>query len=426
MGTLKTPAKLAVLSSLYISQGLPYGFFTQALPALMRQRGLSLPEIGLANLLALPWALKFLLAPYLDRNGFERLGKRRGFILPLQLMAVLALWTLAAFDPARGLTPLMVGVFVVNALAASQDIATDALAVDMLDAKERGLGNGIQVAGYRVGMILGGGALLVAFDRLGWVRSFVTLGVVLLIATLPIMFYREPKKPHAPPVDQPGGETFWAWFLRPGIPSWLGLLLIYKSGEALATGILRPFLVDRGLSLADLGWLVGTVGFAAGLIGAMLGGVLVNVLGRRVALAIFGLLQSVAVGGYALMAHGLPLSWLYAVTALEHLASGMATAALFTAMMDICRAERAATDYTIQACAVVVATGAAQALSGFSAQHLGYVGHFSASAMLSVLGAIYVVSNRSMWTHFYRAQKEPASEEERACPSPSMQAASTR
>jgi hypothetical protein len=84
---MKTATKLGLLSSLYLSQGLPFGFFTQALPVLLRKQGMSLPDIGLTHLLALPWALKFLWSPLMDRYGSERLGRRRGYILPLQLMS---------------------------------------------------------------------------------------------------------------------------------------------------------------------------------------------------------------------------------------------------------------------------------------------------------------------------------------------------
>jgi MFS family permease len=161
---MKTPAKLGLLSSLYLSQGLPFGFFTQALPVLLRKQGLSLPAIGLAHLLALPWALKLLWAPPMDQYGSAKWGRRRGYILPLQCLSAALLLSLAL--PAAGLdtTLLMAAVLGVNLLAATQDVATDGLAVDLLAPEERGWGNGIQVAAYRVGMILGGGLMLAVFD----------------------------------------------------------------------------------------------------------------------------------------------------------------------------------------------------------------------------------------------------------------------
>jgi len=169
------------------------------------------------------------------------------------------------------------------------------------------------------------------------------------------------------------------------------LVITYKAGEAFATGMLRPFLVDAGLSLADVGWLLGTVGFVAGLVGALLGGILVNRLGRKQALVWFGLLQALTVGFYALLAAGkLGAFALYLLCGGEHFAGGMATAALFTCMMDWCSPKTSATDYTVQASAVVMATGGAAALSGVSADILGYVGHFSLATALAFASIVIV------------------------------------
>ncbi|MGC4093875.1 MAG: MFS transporter [Polyangiaceae bacterium] len=165
----------------------------------------------------------------------------------------------------------------------------------------------------------------------------------------------------------------------------------YKFGDAFALSMLRPLLVDRGLSLAEIGALLGVYGFTAGLLGALLGGALVNRLGRVASLLWFGGLQALSVAGYALLAWGsLPGPALYGLTVLEHLAGGMATAALFTCMMDWCRAEHNASDYAVQASAVVIASAVAAAASGVSAHALGYGVHFLVSALLSALVLVFV------------------------------------
>ncbi|WP_163777564.1 MFS transporter [Myxococcus vastator] len=383
---MRMATKLGLLSSLYLSQGLPFGFFTQALPVLLRHQGLSLPSIGLAHLLALPWALKFLWAPPMDRHGSARWGRRRGYILPLQCLSSGLLLALALPEGGLDTRLLMAAVLGINLLAATQDVATDGLAVELLAPSERGWGNGVQVAAYRVGMILGGGVMLAVFDAVGWRPTFLALGALLLLATVPIARFREPHT--APPPAQSLGLRWW--LKRPGAGAWLTLLVVYKAGEALATGMLRTFLVDVGLSLTSIGWMLGGVGFTAGLVGALLGGGLVVRLGRRRALLVFGVLQAGAVLLYALAAQGpTSLPVLTLVCGVEHVASGMATAAVFTAMMDACRPEHAATDYTVQASLVVLATGAAAALSGFSAQALGYAGHFTLAAFLCAAGTLY-------------------------------------
>jgi MFS transporter, PAT family, beta-lactamase induction signal transducer AmpG len=380
-------AKLGLLSALYFSQGLPFGFFNQGLPVLLRQRGFSLTAIGLSSLLAAPWALKWLWAPLLDRWYWPTWGRRRSWILPLQLATIGILLVLALLGGVAPMSVLLGAVFALNLLAATQDIATDGLAVALLSPGERGVANGIQVAGYRFGMIIGGGALLIWHERLGTAGSFGVMALLTALATLPILLAREPGAKTAP--DE--RVRVRHWLRRPGAPRLLALLVAYKAGDAFATGMLRPFLVDRGLTLADVGWLLGTVGFVSGLLGALAGGALVNRLGRKPALLGFGLLQALTVAGYAWVA-SLPLDrdWLYWLCGAEHFASGMATAALFTCMMDWCSDEASATDYTVQASGVVIATGAASALAGVSAQQLGYVAHFAAAAALALLALLVV------------------------------------
>jgi predicted MFS family arabinose efflux permease len=389
---VKTSAKLGLLATLYLSQGLPFGFFTQALPVLMRKQELSLPQIGLANLLALPWALKFLWAPLVDRWGSPSFGRRRSWIVPLQLASVATAAALSRVDPRTGIRTMMGALLFTNLLAASQDIATDGLAVELLSEGERGYGNSVQVAGYRVGMILGGGLLLVVFDQVGWALTFLAMAAILATVTVPIVLYRERPGPRAPPATLGIG----AWLdvvRRPKMGTWLAILALYKGGEALAYGMVRPLLVDQGLSVADIGWLIGTAGFLAGLAGALLGGVLVNrsakTGGRGRALLVAGALQIAGILGYVAPAAGIggPPA-LAAASVIEHLTGGVATVTLFTVMMDVC-GEAAATEYTLQASVVVIATGGAAAASGFVAARLGYPLHFALAAALSAAGLAF-------------------------------------
>jgi PAT family beta-lactamase induction signal transducer AmpG len=381
-------AKLGLLGALYFSQGLPFGFFTQALPVLLREQGLSLREIGLTSLLALPWALKFVWAPAVDRFSFRSVGHFKSWIVPLQLASTATLLVLGTQAELGHVQVLMAAFLLLNLIAATQDIATDGLAVSLLAQRERGLANGLQVAGYRVGMIVGGGALLILHDHLGSRGTFLAMAALTAVATVPVALSREPVS--APRVPR-AASTVPHFFRRPGALKLLLLLVTYKAGDAFATSMLKPFLTDSGLTLAEIGWLVGTVGFVAGLLGAITGGWLVNRVGRRQALVTFGLLQAVTVAGYAALAFAAASrSTVTLVCAAEHFAGGMATAALFTCMMDWSSREASATDYTVQASAVVVATGVAGALAGVSAQALGYPSHFTLGSILALASLVAV------------------------------------
>lgn len=377
-------AKLGLLASLYASQGLPFGFFAQALPVLMRQQNYSLRWIGLSTLLALPWGLKWLWAGVIDTVYPARWGRRRGWILPLQLLNCLTLAAVGVFGDSDEVMWLLVGSFMTNLFAATQDVATDGLAVEQLSTQERGLGNGVQVAGYRLGMIVGGSLLLVWFSKVGWTNAMLSLAAVLALLTIPMFLFRETP-------TRPGDAHIGAaltWFRQPSNWAWALVLLVYKFGDALATGMFKPYLVDAGLTLADIGWIDGALGSAAGLLGSVTGGLAFTRLGYRRAITGFGLVSATSTALYAATSAAVLPLWGYAtLVVVEHFAGGMATVALFTAMMHYCRPGTEGSDYTVQASVVVVSTGVAASLSGFLAERVGYPGLFSLATLLSIAGA---------------------------------------
>lgn len=385
-------SKFVLLGALYLSQGLPFGFFTQALPVMMRQSGRSLKEIGLTSLLAVPWALKFLWAPWVDSHGSKKWGFRRSWIIPLQLMTAVVLVTAAWFEPDTHFSAVFGVVLFVNALSATQDIATDGLAVEILNHGERGLANGLQVGAYRLGMVLGGGVLLIFYSSLGWKLAFLSMAVAIGLSTIPIVLHRESARHNGH--EATAGTPSTHFFRLSGVWPILAMLFIFKFGEALASAMMRPFLTDNGLALDDIGWLLGTVGFVSGLLGALLGGWLAGRFARKAALLACATAQAATLATYVVVALGFPSKVILAgVVAAEYIGGGMATAALFTCMMDWCRPVQSGSDYTVQASTVVISSGAASALSGFSAHHLGYPGHFALAFLLGLvaLGAVWLL-----------------------------------
>lgn len=382
--------KFLLLTSLYTSQFIPSAFFFQALPIILRQRGASLETIGLLGLLTLPWMLKFLWAPLIDRYGWRRWGHYKSWIILLQSLLVLTLiicGTLPALDTIGGSPLLLQGVFLVVLLAATQDIATDALAVNLLTPEERGWGNGIQSAGRAIGGILGGGIMLLLLNRLGWQTSVWMLAGFTLLALLPLLPYREVNSNANSNVTYSAGDrprlsylkTLTAFLYRPQAIPWLGFILFYVTGSSMAATMFRPLLVDLGLSMANIGWMTGIVGSLAAIIGSFLAGALIRPLGRRRSLVVFGVLQAIAVLALALPALGFrdPLL-LYVVSTGEVFARSLANTALFTVMMDKCDPKTAGSDYTLQSSVFIVGHQVGiPALSGFIAAKLGYFGVFA-------------------------------------------------
>lgn len=398
---------VVLLTSLYFSQGLPSGLLAHALPALLREHQVSLEYIGFLKLLALPWMLKFLWAPWVDRYHFASTGPHRSWILPMQLLVIVLLLTLSQLDPSRifgsYLVPFFALLLLLNFSSATQDIATDGLAVKLLPSRWRGLGNSIQVSGYKLGLIIGGSLLLLAIDRIGWSASFAALAVMLALLTLPVLIFRERpdinESPEGeagptPTVNKPGLTYLWqnnrTFFLQPGIRSWLLVLITYKLADALGSGMVKPMLVDAGFTLSDIGTLT-LISSVTGMLAAVLGGLLYYRLGPRITLPLFGLLQAAGIAGFAVIAAGhRDVATVYAVSLFEQAADGMSTVALFALMMEQCRPNHEGADYSLQTCLQVILAGLTGATSGWLASAVGYQWHFLIAGGLGVLMLLFV------------------------------------
>jgi len=282
--------KLILLATLYISQFIPTTFFIQALPVFMRQQKMSLDVIGFLGLLILPSGLKFLWSPFIDRYRLGKLGHYRGWIICFQLLLISTMLVTAFIDIQDNLNAFLTCMFLASLFSSSQDIATDALAVNLLEPQERGLGNAIQSGGNIFGAIIGGGVMLILLDKIGWRYSLITLSIFMLINLVPILIYRE-KSQH-----QLENSTFFRSYFQPFISflsrpkalPWLFVVLLYMMGDSVTSLMIRPLLVDRGLSLPDIGWILGIVSYSARIVSALIAGLVIVKLGRIKSLIIFG------------------------------------------------------------------------------------------------------------------------------------------
>jgi MFS family permease len=405
------PATVLLLASLYCAQGLPSGLLAHSLPVLLRQHGVDLALIGLLKLLALPWLLKVLWAPWVDRLASPRFGHHRGWILPLQLGITTVIAALALMDPERLFEShflLLTGLLLlINLAASTQDIATDGLAVRLLPERWRGLGNSLQVGGYKIGMLVSGSGLLLAMDALGWHLGLALVAGLLVLMTVPIWRFAEQRElPFQPALAEPAGpglllRHYRGLLQQSGMLFWLAVLLSFKLGDALGSPMIKPMLVDQGWSNAELGQLT-LVSSVAGIVGAFLGGLLYARIGALRALLLFGLLQAGGIAAMALLVNaGGSSALVYLVAVFEQTADGMSTVALFAVMMRQCRPEHEGADFTLQASVQLLLAGLVGATSGLLANWLGYEALFVGAGVLGVLALPVVV------LYFWRSQ--PAS-----------------
>lgn len=381
--------RFAILGALYFVQGLPFGFQTTALPVYLRSEGVSLSGVGFASALSLPWMLKALWAPAVDRYSSRRWGRRRSWILPMQLGLFLACVLAAQVSAEDALTSLLVLVASMNLFAATMDIAVDGLAIDLLEEHELGHGNIAQVAGYKVGMLTGGGLLVWATESLGWSALFWGMAALVAIVSVMTLLWQEPPsgfhRDGATPPQWKDVLGVLARALKSRSSTWLLLFIAtYKVGEVMADVMFKPFLVDAGYSVAQVGLWVGTWGMAFSLAGSFVGGMMASRVGLVRAVFITALARAVAVALEAWLAFvGTSDVSVIGVTAYEHFAGGALTTAMFALMMSRVDVRIGATHYTLLATVEVLGKMPGAWFSGVIAEKLGFRALFSIATVLS-------------------------------------------
>jgi len=387
-------ARYRLVAALYGSQFVPLAFFLFALSAALRQRGVPLGRIGLIQLVALVWVVKFAWAPLVDRWGSRRYGHYRPWLIATQTLMVLALLALSRLDVVRDLRLVVLFMVGLAVLSATQDIATDATAVRLLKPSERGFGNGIQKAAGYFGLMVGGGGGLVAYDHWGWAPAMFLLAALTAVPLPLLLVYREPgmttaaSRRHQVPMRTPAG-----FFHQPGAVRWAFVVLpVYLAGIAVAYPLVTPMLVDSGWPLDGVGtvWIIGGGGVA--IVAALVAGGLLSATRRRPALVGLALAQVAAIATLLLLAHstGGVLVGLAAVVLLSGAYAAVGTA-VYTINMDWSRADSAATDYTVQDSFVHLCTQAAGAAALGLAAVLGYPAVLTVAVLLG-LGGIVVAA----------------------------------
>jgi len=384
-----TAGKIALLTTLYLVQGLPFGVQAKALPVYLRTRGVSLATIGFLGLLAAPWLFKIVWAPLVERYWSPRLGKRRTWILPMQLGLAACAGAAMFVDPASQLELLLALIFAMNFFAATMDIAVDGLAVDLLGPEELGIGNTAQVVGYKIGMLTSGGLLVWASAHIGWSGLFAGVMLLSLCGFAVVALSSADRASHGTAEAAPTLRRIFSVLAqamrRPGAAVVLGCIVTYKLGETMADAMFKPFLVDAGFSASQIGLWVGTFGMVSSLAGSVAGGMLATRIGVSRALWICALCRVIPMVGQWWLATDTPTAGaVILVTCGEHLFGGALTTAMFAFMMLQVDRRIGATHYTALATLEVLGKMPSAWASGFVAERAGYATLFAVAAALSV------------------------------------------
>ena len=371
--------RVAILGALYLVQGLPFGFQVGALPIYLSELGVGPSLIGLSTVLAAPWGLKFIWAPFVERFGGAR-GTRKRWIVPVQFMMVVVMLFASTISIETHLPLLMVLLFGLNFLAAIQDVAVDGLAVDLLPPEELGIGNSAQVVGYKFGMLLAGGVLVWATGAIGWSGVFLCMAGVVGAVALLMSTVSEPVVADAiegEPKETLRGivEALFRALKRPAGGWALLVVATYKMGESLIDVMYKPFLIEQGITASQLGLWLGTWGMLASVLGSLFGGILATRVPLLRLLFVCALIRLVPeVGQFGLAMGWLPVesSVVIWVSLAEHLAGGALTTAMFATMMGWVDRRIGATHFTVFACVEVWGKSSSALMSGVIVEQFSY------------------------------------------------------
>ncbi|VAX09490.1 AmpG permease [hydrothermal vent metagenome] len=384
-------ARMLITLLMGFASGLPLLLTLSVLQAWMKLEGVDLATIGLFALVGLPYTLKFLWAPLLDRYTPSLLGRRRGWLLLAQIGLMLSIVLLAFTSPAE--TPLSVALaaLLLTFFSASQDIVIDAYRRETLSDEELGFGSSLYVNGYRVGMLLASGGGLILADFISFTQVYLLMAVFMLIGVATTLFAPEPEVPEGQPksLREAVIDPFIEYFSRRD--AWLILLfiLLYKVGDTMASHMSVPFYLDIGFSTSEIGSVVKLFGFWATIIGGLFGGLLIIRIGIYKALWLFGILQGLSTAGFALLAMvGYSLAGLTGVIAFENLTAGMGTAAYVAFMASLTNKRFTATQYALLSSFMGIPRVLVAAPTGYMAEAMGWVDFFVFCSLIAIPGLL--------------------------------------
>lgn len=342
--------RLGIMLPLGFASGLPLALTGGTLQAWLTEAGLDLTTIGLFAYVGLPYTLKFLWAPVMDRIVPPWLGHRRGWMIVTQTGLALALTLMALIGPSSGAHIFAALALGVAFLSASQDIVFDAYRTDLLKPDERGLGAATWVMGYRIAMIASGSLALLIAARLGWSTAYLCMAGLMALGVATILVIPEPAAARAAP--QSMKEAVWGplseFLSRPMAWALLGLIVLYKLGDAFAGALTTSFLL-RGMEFSseDIG-VVRAFGIGATILGAFIGGGLMPQLGLFRSLLLFGVLQALSNLSFLWLAWaGKSYAVMTFAVGFENLTGGMGTAAFVALVMSLCNHRYTATQFAL-------------------------------------------------------------------------------
>jgi len=389
---LASPKMLAIML-LGAASGYPNQMTESALQAWLKDVHVSNTTIGVMSYVALPYLLKFLWAPFIDRFPLPLLGRRRGWILFTQLAMAVAIACLALQSPAVALLPTAICALIIVFFSATQDIAFDAYRTDVALPSERGPAAAATNLGYRTAAWVASAFALLVADHFGWRLAFLILAGVMLLFCVATWRAPEPEYPQQSPrslresVVMPLRELL----ANPATATLLSVVLLFKIGDAFAQKLFTPFMLDIGFSKTELALIVKGLFTGGALLGAVLGGIFMVRLGLLRSMLLFGVLQAVTNLLYCVLAAaGKSYPLMVVAVLIEHVAGAMGNIALVALIMALCDVRYSAFQYALLSSIALLPRYGLGYPAGWVADHGGWYTYFVVSFFMALPGLAIV------------------------------------
>lgn len=414
LAVYRNPRILAIFF-LGFSSGLPLALTASTLSVWLTESKINMTTIGLFAAVATPYALKFLWSPLIDGISFpilsRLLGRRRGWLIAMQLALIASIAFLGLASPAvnpflTALMALMVAVF-----SASQDIVIDAYRVEILQPEQQGAGAAAVVFGYRIGMIVSSAGALHLASHVSWLMTYWIMAALICIGIVTVLLSPEPASDKWSVASDKKNKVSLATWLQGHVvapfadfmqrPHWLAILLfilLYKLADAFMGGMTNPFLIQIGFSKEQIANIVKFYGLIATILGSFIGGAMVFRLGTIRSLWICGIAHGLTNLMFVWLAKtGADTSLLALSITCENISGGMGTAAFVAFISELITDTRfTATQYALLSSFASFGRTWLATPAGWFADKLGWPAFFTLAAALALpgLAILWLLGNR--------------------------------
>jgi PAT family beta-lactamase induction signal transducer AmpG len=395
-----TNRKMLITLLLGFSGGLPLSLVGSTLQAWLAREQIDIATIGLFALIGLPYALKFLWAPFIDNIELPFLGLRRGWMAVTQIGLFITTVAFAYLSPTTQMPLFSALAFLVAFFSASQDIVIDAYRTEIIDDQNQlGAAASTYVTGYRIATLVSGGIALSLADHMSWTAVYVLMAGINLVGFITILFAPEPKvvkKVQITKFKESVVMPFLEFFQRHGAMEILIFIMVYKLSVLMAVALNTKFLVDLGYSNTMIGTVSKSFGLIFSILGTITGGALMAKLGLKRSLWTFGIVQASVGLTFCLLSSivsNLPAEehkniWLIIIVSLDQFMMGLGTAALVGFMMNFCSKQFTGTQYALLTSVMAVTRVILVAHAGDMVKHMGYNAFFLSTIPMALPGLL--------------------------------------